>query len=586
MCGPGLGRESPTSSECHLHTVPEASCPFRPVIGPSRRASPTAARLRSRSPPPHCSSRAARARPRRRSGADVESAVDESAAFPLTIDNCGTETTFEASPQRVVTIKSSTLELLLALGLEDRIVGTAFSDGPVPDEYADAASELEVLSDKVPSQEVTLAAEPDLVFAGWESNLSAEGAGDRAALDQLGVATYVAPAACKGEGYMPDPLTFDEVFREFEEAGAIFGVPDAAADLVADQRAALEAVEPNDDGLTALWYTSGDDTPFVGAGIGAPQMIMDAAGLENVAADVRRHVDVHGLGGDRRRRSRRDRAGRRAVEHRRVEDRETRGERRDGGAARRAGSSATWSSTSRRPRRACGTSARSRRSSISSESWVTDVPNRRGSSRGRRPRPGVRPPTEPGRGRLRPARPSAPLDATGLRTGAWAVGLAVLLAASVVVAVTIGPAGLSPADVWASVLAHLGIGEPTLSPLRDGIVWQLRMPRVLTAAAVGAGLALCGAVMQALTRNPLADPYLLGLSSGASVGAVVVIVLGVALVLPLAAFAGALAALVATLALANAAGALTPTRTVLAGLAVSVGVRRDHEPRHLLERDG
>jgi iron complex transport system permease protein len=158
----------------------------------------------------------------------------------------------------------------------------------------------------------------------------------------------------------------------------------------------------------------------------------------------------------------------------------------------------------------------------------------------------------------------------------------VLLAASVVVAVTIGPAGLSPADVWASVLAHLGIGEPTLSPLRDGIVWQLRMPRVLTAAAVGAGLALCGVVMQALTRNPLADPYLLGLSSGASVGAVLVIVLGIGLVLPLAAFGGALVALVATLALAGAGwgagaggragsggGSRTPTRTVLAGLAVS-----------------
>ena len=261
--------------------------PVSPSIGPSRVrrrpllaaafAIPAAALLLA-----GCASTSATS-----SGADAESAADEIGAFPLTIDNCGTDVTFEASPQRVVTIKSSTLELLLALGLEDRIVGTAFSDGPVPDEYADAASGLEVLSDKVPSQEVTLAAEPDLVFAGWESNLSAEGAGDRAALEQLGVATYVAPAACKGEGYMPDPLTFDEVFREFEEAGAIFGVPDAAADLVADQRAALEAVEPNDDGLTALWYSSGDDTPFVGAGIGAPQMIMDAAGLENVAAGVR-----------------------------------------------------------------------------------------------------------------------------------------------------------------------------------------------------------------------------------------------------------------------------------------------------------
>ncbi|MFF2272852.1 putative F420-0 ABC transporter permease subunit [Agromyces sp. NPDC058136] len=179
---------------------------------------------------------------------------------------------------------------------------------------------------------------------------------------------------------------------------------------------------------------------------------------------------------------------------------------------------------------------------------------------------------------------SVPRPAGALRTLAWGIGLAALLLVSIVVAVTIGPAALSPADVLASVAAHLGFGEPTLSPLRDGIVWQLRMPRVLTAAAVGAGLALCGAVMQAVTRNPLADPYLLGLSSGASVGAVVVLVLGWSLVLPLAAFAGAIVALLATLGLAlgagragGAAGAvggtsgprLSPTATVLAGIAVS-----------------
>ncbi|HEY6800462.1 MAG TPA: putative F420-0 ABC transporter substrate-binding protein [Agromyces sp.] len=221
------------------------------------------------------------------SNAGVEaSGSAASSGFPLTIDNCGTEVTFESAPERVVTIKSSTLELLLALGLEDRVIGTAFSDGPVPDEFTDAASGLDVLSEKVPSQEATLAAEPDLIYAGWESNLTAEGAGDRETLAKLGVATYVAPAACKGDGYMPNPLTFEEVFREFEEVGAIFGVPDAAAGLVATQRAALDAVAPSDAGLTALWYSSGDDTPFVGAGIGAPQMIMQAAGLENIAADV------------------------------------------------------------------------------------------------------------------------------------------------------------------------------------------------------------------------------------------------------------------------------------------------------------
>lgn len=147
--------------------------------------------------------------------------------------------------------------------------------------------------------------------------------------------------------------------------------------------------------------------------------------------------------------------------------------------------------------------------------------------------------------------------------------LAVLLVASITFAVTIGPAQLSIGEVWASIGAHLGFGDSPLSVLRDGIVWELRLPRVLTAAAVGAGLALSGAVMQAVTRNQLADPYLLGLSSGASLGAVSVLLLGIAVLLPVAAFTGALAALVVTLALAGALGRITPTRTVLAGVAVS-----------------
>ena len=99
-------------------------------------------------------------------------------------------------------------------------------------------------------------------------------------------------------------------------------------------------------------------------------------------------------------------------------------------------------------------------------------------------------------------------------------------------------------------------------------MWELRLPRVLAAALVGAGLAVAGAVMQTVVRNPLADPYLLGLSGGASLGAVAVLVLGVAVLLPVAAFAGALAALVATLALAGSSAATSPARTVLAGLAV------------------
>ncbi|MBN9606245.1 MAG: iron chelate uptake ABC transporter family permease subunit [Actinomycetales bacterium] len=157
----------------------------------------------------------------------------------------------------------------------------------------------------------------------------------------------------------------------------------------------------------------------------------------------------------------------------------------------------------------------------------------------------------------------------GARAAVAAVVLVAALLASLVLAIGVGAADLAPGDVLASVLAHLGMGTSPLDPLRDGIVWQLRVPRVLTAAAVGAGLALVGAVMQGLTRNPLADPYLLGLSSGASLGAVSVLLLGVAVLLPVAAFAGSIAALALTLGLAGALGRVTPSRMVLAGIAVS-----------------
>jgi len=149
---------------------------------------------------------------------------------------------------------------------------------------------------------------------------------------------------------------------------------------------------------------------------------------------------------------------------------------------------------------------------------------------------------------------------------------ALLCAALVVIgclAVTVGPAHVSLSDVLASIGHHLGAGVAAPDHLTDAIVWQLRLPRVLTAAAVGAGLAISGCVMQSITRNPLADPYLLGVSSGASLGAVGVLVLGLAFALPVAAFVGAFLALVATLTIARTGGGLSTGRAVLAGLAIA-----------------
>ena len=148
--------------------------------------------------------------------------------------------------------------------------------------------------------------------------------------------------------------------------------------------------------------------------------------------------------------------------------------------------------------------------------------------------------------------------------------LFLLLLLSTIAAVTFGPADITPQEVWSVILHHCGfLPDSPVSRLRDAIVWELRLPRVLTALGIGAGLALAGTVMQALTRNPLADPYLLGLSSGAAFGAVLFLLAGFALLMPLGAFLGSLGALAFALLIAQLLGGATPSRAILAGICIS-----------------
>ncbi|WP_197683474.1 putative F420-0 ABC transporter substrate-binding protein [Jiangella alkaliphila] len=205
---------------------------------------------------------------------------------PVTVDNCGFEVTVDSPPERVVTIKSTATEMMLALGLADRLAGTAFADGPVPDEYAGDLDDVPVLSDDAPGQEALLDVEPDFVYGGWESNFGADTAGERPSLADFGVATYVSPAACQEPEYQPNPMTFDELFAEIHEVASFFDATEAADALVAEQQALLDQVDAPGDGLTALWYSSGEDAPFVGGDIGAPAMMMRELGVENIFADV------------------------------------------------------------------------------------------------------------------------------------------------------------------------------------------------------------------------------------------------------------------------------------------------------------
>lgn len=167
---------------------------------------------------------------------------------------------------------------------------------------------------------------------------------------------------------------------------------------------------------------------------------------------------------------------------------------------------------------------------------------------------------------------SGPLAARR-RAGLLSIGgLLVVLAGSMVVAAGLGPVTLPPSTTVEVLLHHL-LGTGSGDRVANLIVWKIRVPRVLTGMVVGAGLAVAGAVVQAFLRNPVADPFVLGLSSGASVGAVVVLVTGASILgtftLPVVAFAGAMATVLVVFMLARDRGRLEPFRLILVGIAAA-----------------
>lgn len=156
------------------------------------------------------------------------------------------------------------------------------------------------------------------------------------------------------------------------------------------------------------------------------------------------------------------------------------------------------------------------------------------------------------------------------------LALAVLLPVAILAATAIGSVALPTRGVVASLLSALGLRgtEPSgLGPAGEAILWTVRLPRVLLAAIIGGGLAVVGATLQAVFRNPMADSGLLGVGSGAALGALIAVRTGIAervfLALPLAAFGGAAAAVLAVYVLAHASGRPTLHGLLLTGLAVS-----------------
>ena len=140
-------------------------------------------------------------------------------------------------------------------------------------------------------------------------------------------------------------------------------------------------------------------------------------------------------------------------------------------------------------------------------------------------------------------------------------------------AASVGPYSVAPSAVSTILLEHLGVGQSDASETEHAVVSSIRLPRITLALIVGAALGVSGAVMQGLFRNPMADPGIIGVSTGGALGAVIAIATGlssaVALALPAMSFAGACATLVLVYLVASVGGRFSMAALLLAGVAIS-----------------
>jgi iron complex transport system permease protein len=165
------------------------------------------------------------------------------------------------------------------------------------------------------------------------------------------------------------------------------------------------------------------------------------------------------------------------------------------------------------------------------------------------------------------------LSCLGVKVLGHGLWVSALLLLAIIAGVAIGETSISLSVIFQVLANKLWAASYVLDPIDEGIVWNYRLTRALVAAACGAGLAISGVVLQSLLRNPLADPYLLGISAGASTGAVLVAIIGIgagAVSLSTGAFAGAIAAFALVALLARSSHGPTATgQIILAGIAGS-----------------
>ena len=215
--------------------------------------------------------------------------------YPLTIENCGQSVTFEAAPQNAVALGQNSAEIMLLLGLEDRMAATAFWPDSVLPELAEANDKVKLLTVEFPTLESVLSTQPDFVAAMLTTLLGPDSkVAKRSDFEELGIPTYLSPSACSttldahdAYGSRGALWSMDLLYKEIEDLSQIFDVADRGQALIEDfksREASLRKQFAKDEDLTFLfWFSSPSpaDDAYLGGGNGPSGYIADILGGSN-----------------------------------------------------------------------------------------------------------------------------------------------------------------------------------------------------------------------------------------------------------------------------------------------------------------
>ncbi|MFY1706450.1 ABC transporter substrate-binding protein [Tritonibacter scottomollicae] len=222
-------------------------------------------------------------------------AVQAQTEYPLVIDNCGQSVAFEEAPQNAVALGQNSAEIMLLLGLEDKMAATAFWPNSVLPELAEANEKIEVLTVEFPTLEAVFATQPDFVAAMLTTLLGPDSkVAKRSDFEELGIPTYLSPSACSttldandAYGSRVELWSMDLLYKEIEDLSRIFDVADRGQALIQDfksREAALREQFAETEGLTFLfWFSSPSpaDDAYLGGGNGPSGYIADILGGSN-----------------------------------------------------------------------------------------------------------------------------------------------------------------------------------------------------------------------------------------------------------------------------------------------------------------